>query len=181
MGSGHACQPRSHCRGRAWAAADGVSNPSSLPEGGKTRPVSRRVARVTFLAAAALAGAVCWELGAGAAPLSLHRDAPVRGHPAAWDRRPRDAGGSQAQGWGDSGTLEEPRRDEKCQSFAGAGSLRGRRAFLAGAWEVWAASCRATKGAPLVSIWSAFERAASIGSVGVPPPAAGSVCLLGKR
>lgn len=60
-------------------------------------------------------------------------------HPAAWDHRPRDAGGSQAQGWGDSRTLEEPRSDENCQSFAGAGSLRGRRAFLAGAWEVWAA------------------------------------------
>lgn len=55
------------------------------------------------------------------------------------------------------------------------------RAFLAGAWEVWAASCRATIRALLVSIWLAFERAASTGSVGVPPPAAGSVCLLGKR
>lgn len=71
---------------------------------------------------------------------------------------------------------------KKCQSFAGAGSLQGRRAFWAGAWEVWAASCRATI---REHRWFLFgwlsKELASTGSVGVPPPTAGSVCLLGKR
>jgi len=67
--AGHACWPRSHCQGCAWAVRPAFPSPPLCPKEGKTGQSSRRVARVTFffgcraVPAAELAGAVCWELG----------------------------------------------------------------------------------------------------------------------
>lgn len=127
--AGHACQPRSRCQGRAWAVAAGISNPSPLPKGGKNRPVVPQGCQGDIFLAAALSQPLSWQGLCGGSwgglPLSPHRGAPAWGHPAAWDHQPWDAAGrvrvgARRRGGGYSGTLEEPCRDEKCQSFAGA-------------------------------------------------------------
>lgn len=114
----HGCQPWSHCQGRAWAVVASVFNPSPLLKGGKNRPVIPQGCQgdIFFgcraVPAAELAGAVCWELERPVCPCTrVPLPRATQQHGAT--RREMQLGGSQAQGWGDSRTLEEPCRDEK--------------------------------------------------------------------